>query len=471
MLKFLKTKKGFAIILVLSMVTIFLLTTVTIVAMSCNEAIQTKVNNDNVSAYYVATAGAERMYARLRNMQSQSQTVTWPVQPTDLVSVPVQLNGSTVGTFTVTASLTGGAQEFAIVSRGTVRGRTATVTVKYGYSSTYTNGVPMGSMGSMGFAGSRWWFLTSRVYVDGPVESASTISPTTSSPNASPYVQYYGDVMPNKTDLNKPSFWYKYDSGSSSWTQKQVYDTNGDGQYLADATNKGYVDITDAGGDVDNIAIFNADNINGDGRIDTKDAFISYYTVELNTAYNLGIGPDGINYYGSDTSLGPYTLPSGTSVIFVNGDVDIVFNAQKWWGSTADLTVISTGDITIVQPVNGSDDRMNMVALGNIATGGINLGEIADIDGNLNMYSEGTFTAILGGSTNGSIMSGGNVSVQTGLPSFLFNRDFNQGTDDWSDPANRPRGLPPGYPEVSRPFSIKAENYSSGGYKPRWQQR
>lgn len=465
------SKKGFAIILVLSMITIFLLTTVTIVAMSCNEAIQTKINNDDISAYYIAVAGAERMYARLKYMQAQSQTVTWPLQPTDLANVAVQLSGSTVGTFTVTASLTGASQEFAIISKGTVKGRTSTVTVKYGYSSTYTNGVPMGSIGSMSYAGSRWWFLTSRVYVDGPVESASSISPSQSYPNTSPYVQYYGEVNQNKSDLNKPSFWYKYDSASGSWTQKQVYDTNGDGSYLSDTTNKGYVDISDAGGSEANIAIFNADNINGDDRIDTKDAFISYYTVELNNAYNLGINPGGANYYSGDISLGPYTVPAGTSIIFVNGDANILFNAQQWWGATADFTVVSTGDITIVQPVNGSDDRMSLVALGNISTGGINLGEIADVDGNLNMYSEGSFTAILGGSTNGSIMTGGTVNVQTGLPSFLFNRDFNQGTDDWSDPANRPRGLPPGYPEVSRPFSIKAENYSSGGYKPRWQQR
>lgn len=465
-------EKGFVIILVMALITVFLLTTVTIVGLSCSEIIQTRVNNDLTSAYYVAMAGAESMFSRLVNMELENTTVTWPLQPLDLKNVPVQAGGSTIGTFTVTAGLTGAPGEFVIVSEGTVNGRTSTLTAKYGYTSTYTNGVPIGSIGPMDFAGSKWFIFTSKVYADGPVESASSITPSQSSaPNTSPYVYFNGDVVPNKTDLSQPSFWYKYNPVTKAWATKQVYDTNGDGQALADTANKGYVDMSDAGGDAAKIAIFNADNINSDDRIDTKDAFISYYTVELNSQYNLGINPGGPNYYSGDQSFGPYNVPAGSTTIFVNGDADIKFSAQKWWGTTADLTIISTEDITIVQPVNGSDDRLNLIAYGNIATGGLNLGGIADIDGNINMYSNGDFTATLGGSTNGSIMAGGTVEVITGLPLFLFNRDINQGTDDWSDPAKKPRALPPGYPQISRPFSIKAEDFSEQGYKPRWQQR
>lgn len=462
-------KKGFVIILLLSMMTIFLLTMITIVSLSCGEIIQSKIGADATSATYVAIAGAERMYARLKSM---NQTVTWPMRPADLNNVAVQVGGSTIGRFTVTASLTNQNEEFAIMSVGTVNGRTSTVTVKYGYNSAaITNGVPLGSIGAMDFAGSRWWIFTSRVYADGPIESASSITPPQSSPNSSPYVRYYGDVVQNKSDLAAPSFWYKYNALTDSWSPKQVYDTNGDGQFVADTTGKGYVNISDAGGDPAKIAAFNVDNINNDDRVDAKDAFISYYTVELNTQYGLGINQGGTNYYTGDQAFGPYNAPAGTSVIFVDGDANIIFNAQRWWGSTADLTVVSTGDITIVQPVNGADDRLNLIAYGDVVTGGINLGQLADIDGNLNMYANGNFTAILGGSTNGSIMAGGLTNVHTGLPSFLFNRDINQGTDDWSDPTRRPRGLPPGYPQVSRPFSIKAETFGISGYKPRWQQR
>jgi len=411
------------------------------------------------------------MYAYLKNVQALNQTITWPISPSSLNNVAVQQGGSTVGTFTATANLTGQADEFAIISRGVVNGRASTVTVKYGYTDSYTNGVPVGSVGAMSFAGSRFWFLTSRVYADGPIESASTISPSVSCPNSSPYVQYNGDVVQNKSDLASPSFWYKYDLATDAWSVKQVYDTDGNGVHLTDTTNKGYVDISDAGGDPDNIATFNADNINGDDRIDNKDAFISYYTVELNSKYNLGINQGGLNYYSGDQTFGPFNVPTGVSTVFVDGDADIIFNAQRWWGATSDMTVISTGDITIVQPVNGADDRMNLIAYNNILTGGLNLGELADIDGNINMYSNGNFNAILGGSTNGSIIAGGTTTVSTGLPSFLFNRDLNQGTDDWTNPSNRPRCLPPTYPQISKSFVIKAENFGATGYKPRWQWR
>lgn len=464
-------KKGMVIILALALAAIFLIIITVLINLSCAEIIQANIRNNSIRSYYVAAAGAERMYARLKNIQATGGIVTWPVSPSNLTNVALQVGGSTIGTFTTTANLTGQTEEFAIISTGKVNGRSSTTTVKYGYTDTYTNGVPVGSMGAMNFAGDRWWFLTSRVYVDGPVESSSTITPSASSPNSSPYVQFNGDVVPNKSDLANPSFWYKYDSGTNSWSTKQVYDTNGNGEHLTDTTGKGYVDASDAAGDPVKLAIFQADDINSDGKVDTKDAFVSYYTVELNSQYNLGINQGGPNYYSGDHTFGPYNVPSGTSVIFVDGDANIVFNAQKWWGNSADLTVISTSDITIVQPVNGADDRTTLIAYGDIATGGLNLGELSDVDGNINMYSNGNFTAVLGGNTNGSIMAGGTTNVTTGLPSFLFNRDINQGTDDWSNPSNVPRGLPAGFPQVSKSFVIKAENFGASGYRPRWQWR
>ncbi len=465
------TKKGFTIILVMSLIAVFLFIASAIVAISCDEIIQVRVHNDTSSAYYLAVAGAERMYSYLKNIQGLNQTVTWPLRPSAFNNVTVQMNGSNVGTYTAIAELTGQTNEFAIISSGTVNGRTARVTVKYGYSSTYTNGIPVGSIGAMNFSGNRWWFLTSRVYADGPIESASTISPSASCPNSAPYVQYNGDVVPNMTGLGSPSFWYKYTQSTNSWSQKQIYDVNGDGQFTGDIDGNGYVDASDCGGDAVKLANLHVDDTNNDNKVDNKDAFITYYTVELNTAHNLGINPGGTNYYSGDKTLGPWTIPTGVSMIFVDGDVDIVFNAQKWWPTASDIAVISTQDITVVQPVNGSDDRMTLVAYNNVTTGGINLGELADVDGNMNVYANNNFIAVLGGSTNGSIMAGGATSVTTGLPSFLFNRDLNQGTDSWSDPTRRPIGLPPGYAEISKPFSIKAENLSAVGYKPRWQQR
>jgi hypothetical protein len=364
---------------------------------------------------------------------------------------------------------------FVITSTGTVNGRSSTITAKYGFLDGTTNGLPLGSQGPMNFNGARWVIfgfpITSHVYADGPIESASSITPSNSSVtiNTAPYVQFNGDVNAN-SGFVKPSFWQKYE-GNDTWSEKQLYDTNGDHKTVNDTTGKGYVNITDAGGDPLKIDAFNADNINGDDRIDTKDAFIYYYTVELNSQYGLGINPGGAHYYQGNTNFGPSNVTAGTSVVFVNGSATILYNAQQWWGNTSDITIISTRDITIVQPVNGPDDKINLVALGNIATGGINLGDIADVDGNINMYSEGNFTAILGGNTNGAIFAGGAINVTTVLPSNLFNRDLNRGTDNWIN--NSPIGLPQGFRTTTWPFAFKAETFGNATttFKPRWQQR
>lgn len=447
------SKKGFVIILAIALTAVTILAAWAIINIGCGEALQARRHNDIESAYYAAVAGTEHMYARIRDISNNGQTITWPMA---ISSTNITVSGATVGRYAVTANVTGVSGEFMIISDGTVNGRTVRVTAKYGFTSTYMNGIPIGSLGPMDYLGQRWWFLTSWVYAEGPIISASTITPPTNTNTR--YVQYSGDVVQNETNLQKPSFWLS-----------APYDTKNTGVIFADANNDGRItpDEVPPGQET----IFATNDVNSDNQIDRTDAFIYYYTVYLNNQYNLGINPGGPNYYSGDQIFGPYNVPAGTRVIFVDGDANVIFNAQQWWGSDSDLTIVSTGDITIVQPVNGADDRLTLVALGNTTTGGINLGELADIDGNLVSYSGGNFTAILGGITNGAIFADGSVDVHTGLPSFLFNRDLNKGTDDWSDPANRPIGLPPGFAIVSRPFSIKAENLGATGYKPRWQRR
>jgi hypothetical protein len=68
-------KKGIVMILVVSIMAIFLLTITTIVGLSCGEAIQASIKNDSIRAYYIAVAGAERMYARLRDVQARTAAV------------------------------------------------------------------------------------------------------------------------------------------------------------------------------------------------------------------------------------------------------------------------------------------------------------------------------------------------------------------------------------------------------------
>lgn len=448
-----RSKKGFVIILSITLTAVTVLVAWAIINIGCGEILQARKRNDTEAAYYAAAAGAERMYARLRDISNGNLTVTWPMA---IASTNITIGGVNVGRYTVTTNVTGTTGEFMIVSDGTVNNRTVRVTVKYGFSATYMNGIPIGSIGPMDYLGRRWWFLTSWVYAEGPIVSKSTITPPNN--NNSLYVQYSGDVVQNDPNLQQPSFWL----GSP-------YDTQNTGVVFADANSDSRItpDEVPPGQET----VFATNDVNSDNQIDKKDAFIYYYTVYLNNQYNLGINQGGPNYYSGDQTFGPYNVPAGTKVIFVDGDANVIFNAQQWWGSDSELTIVSTSDITIVQPVNGADDRLTLVALGNTMTGGINLGDIADIDGNLISYSGGNFNAILGGMTNGSIFADGSVTMHTGIPGFLFNRDVNKGTDDWSDPANRPLGLPPGFAIVSRPFSIKAENLGATGYKPHWQRR
>lgn len=446
-------EKGFVIIFSITVTAVILLMALAIVNLGCGEILQVRKRNDTESAYYAAVAGAERMYARLKGYSNGQLTVTWPET---ITGTNITVGGVTLGRYTVTANLTGAAGEFMIVSDGVVNNRTVRVTAKYGFVSTYVNGIPFASVGPIDFQGDRWWFLRSWVYVEGPIESRSAISP--SSNTNSVYVQYSGDVIQNESGLADPSFWLS-----------TPFDTQGDGSNWIDGDSSESITQDEVPPGME--GAFAADDVNSDSVIDKKDAFIYYYTVNLNNQYNLGINEGGPNYYSGDRTIGPWNIPAGTNMIFVDGDVNIVFNAQQWWGNTSDLTIVSTGDITIVQPVNGADDRLTLVALGDTMTGGVNLGEIADIDGNLISYSGNNFTAILGGNTNGSIFASGQATAHTGLPSFLFNRDFNKGTDDWSNPANRPLGLPPNFGVVSRAFSIRAENLGSSGYKPRWQRR
>lgn len=458
-----RSRKGFVIILALAMTAAILITAVAIVNLGCGEALQSRRHNDTEAAYYVAVAGAERMYANLRDKSNGLATVTWPLS---ISTTSLQVGSDVVGSYAATANLTGQAGEFMIISDGTANGRTARVTVKYGYTSTYTNGLPVGSIGPMDFLGQRWWFLTSYVYAEGPVQSASTINPNSNTNNR--YVQYSGGVTENASGLQSPSFWLAGRQAS--------FDVNGDSQGWTDGNGSNSITAGEVPPGAE--AAFAADDVTGDGVVDSKDAFKYYYTVYLNAAANNGTGQDlginegGPNHYNGDQTFGPFTVPAGTKVIFVDGgDANIVFNGQQWWNNDSELTVVSTDDIVIVQPVNGPDDRLTLIAQGNTYTGGLNLGQLADVDGNLISYSGGNFIAILGGSTNGAIFANGLIDVDTGLPSFLFNRDFNKATDDWSNPANKPVGLPPNFGVVSLPFSIKAENLGVGGYNPRWQRR
>lgn len=487
------SKKGFVIVLVIPVIAVLVLVAWVLIDIGCGEAMQVRIKNDMGSAYYAAAAGGERMYARLRSMWAANQTVTWPMS---ISATNIQVAGNTVCSYSATACLTGESGVFCIISNGTVNGRTATITAKYGYSSNYTNGVPIGSIGGMTFTGHQGWFgMKFRVTADGPVESAGPIIPNgNSDPTYAPnnrYVQYSGQVTQNNPSLAAPSFWLhqRFDTtGAFQTAGVTIPHTNPD--FITRDEAIAQEAITPGA-----LAAFDANNVYKNStqdlnRLDDKDGFFYYYTDYLDkpannrTGADLGIAPGEANYKtpaggpGGTLLYGPFNVPSGTNVVLVDGDVTIIFNAQQYWNNSSDLTIISMGDIVIAQPMNGTDDRLTLISYGDVATGGINLGDKADVDGNLVMFSCGNFNAVLGGVTNGSVFAKGSVNVDTeydilGIPIYS-SRDLNMGTDSWTDPADRPIGLPPNYPVVSQNFAIKAENLGTNpalNYNPRWQRR
>ncbi|MFA6078505.1 MAG: hypothetical protein WC779_02030 [Candidatus Omnitrophota bacterium] len=455
-----KNQKGSTLVLVVSMISVLLLLVWVVVNIGCSEIIQTKTCNDLSQAYYVASAGAERMYTLLRSVSNGSATITWPqTDPQHNVETIVG-GGTIVGTYTASAT-TIDSDHFGIVSQGTANGRTAVVTAKYGFDSPITMGIPLGSIGDMTLNGEKFLFLRSWVRADGPIMSNSDIL-------MNDYAQVTGDVLENQ-ELMVPDFWIN-----------PLFNTTG---IQTDAEHPlGYADISG-----DNVVVrseifpggeanFEINDINDDDVINDKDAFEYYYTVFLNDAANnplgidLGINEGGDNYYSGDQTFTPWSVPADTPIIFVDGDVLILFSDTSWWGGAGDHTVVATGSITIVQPTNGSNDRLTLISYGDFYTGGIRA--FGGVRGELVVYTDSDFIAYYGGRTNGTLFAKEEMYIDTiaAIPG-LLNRDLKNGTRDWSDPSTWPLGIPPNFSTVSPSFTIKDETQNEpNGYIPKWQQ-
>mgnify|MGYP001619158921 CR=1 FL=1 len=435
-------RRGFVIIIVMAFLTVLVLIAWAIVDIGCGEILQTKARNDSLAAYYAAAAGAEMMYAKLN-----TSLVTLPVTLTgDLMTR--SSGGQTVGTFAVTAD-TSTVDIVGVASEGTVRGHKARVTVKYKFAPAYLNGSPFGSLGPMTLYGQKWWIFKSYVRSNSDIVTGGTVTKNS-------YVQITGSISQNQP-IETPSFWWKYDIASNNWSPKSRYDTHGTGNpaaYITDVNGDGKVTTADIQPGQD--AIFISNDINGDGEVNDKDAFITYYTEELNKQ-NLGLASGQSNHYEGTQTFGPGDVPSGKDIIFVNGDVNILYNDQNWSSGACDHTIVSTGNITIIQPINGTDDRLTLVSYGDVNTGGINL--FGSVKGNIDVYANGDFNAYYGGTSNGTILAKDSVYVNTVLPIPAFlNRNLNKGTDNWwNDPAKVPLGLPQRYNAIPATNTTLAE--------------
>ncbi|MFA6141788.1 MAG: hypothetical protein WC738_00640 [Candidatus Omnitrophota bacterium] len=450
-----KNKKGFILVITTAFIASLLVVALAIIGMSCGEIIQTRVYNDQSTAYYVARSGAEMMYNYLK--AKEGETITWPqsMPSGDSVVRTRGSGGTIVGNFVATAD-TISSNMFGIVSTGSVNGRTAKVTVKYGCDAAFENGRPIGCAGAMSLKGAGWWIFKSYVRAEGPLASGSAIT-------SNNFVQISGTTLQNQT-FEPTNFWWKYNSATGTCsTPKAVGDTNGDNAYLTDANGDGSITLADAGENIAAQEAFINDDINSDGVVNNKDAFISYYTVELNHQ-GLNIGKNETRYYGSSQSFNYNSIPTGVPIVFVNGDVNISFNSTAWWAQNSNNTIVATGDINIAQPTNTAGNTLTLISYGDVNTGGVNF--FGGISGNLVVCSVGDFNAYYGGKSNGAIFSNGQVNIDTVYPiSGLLNRDIKKGTTNWSDSTNWPLGLPQNYGSWPLKFAIKADSV----VKPIWQ--
>lgn len=415
-------------IIVMAFLAVLILMTVVIVNMGCSEILQTRARSDSFAAYYAAVSGAESMRARLTKLVALPYHITGEVKD----SFP---SGQTVGTFTADADKISGGL-LAITSVGNVRGHTARVLVKYKYTDTYSNGSPLSSKGPIDILGHG----NSFVRINTGIVTGGKVTKNDN-------VLVAGDIDMYQP-MQVPHFWWKYDPVEETWTEKDVYDTLGTGSYITDVNEDTVVTIADALGDPIQEAIFAANDINGDGFVNNKDAFTAYYTVELNKM-GLGIGPGEPNYYGSSQVLIPGSIEVGKRIIFIEGNLNQIISAPHIWsGGRRDLTVVATGEIHLMQPQNGEDDRLTCISFGDASSVGVGVGKSSflQIKGNLNMYSNGFITLSGGGSSNGTIFAKQGILVDTVSSSANFNRDINEGTDNWwNDPDMIPLGMPQGF--------------------------
>jgi hypothetical protein len=64
-------------------------------------------------------------------------------------------------------------------------------------------------------------------------------------------------------------------------------------------------------------------------------------------------------------------LDPNASIVYVKGRVDINLNVwDNWDNESHDVTIIATGHITVTDGINGDNDRLNLISLGNVTLEG-----------------------------------------------------------------------------------------------------
>jgi len=465
-------KRGFVIVLVIALMSTLILMAGVFINLGCGEALQTMRRSNLSTAYYVSLAGAERMYVTLNGQLGK--TVIFPQTITGSLAV----SGDSVGSFTATAYTIQTNAVLGIVSTGTVNvNNKATVTVKYGYKADLTTPLTAGSSGDVtlhGFEDPKFPGNPKKatvVNIEGPLCYGGTLTS-----DGSPLANIVGETLQNQS-LPKANFWLD---------DREHFDITKTGFAFSDKDENGVATgkVTEAqaieqSGTNDHndskLSTFYINDLNDDLVIDEKDAFINYYTNYLDSptcpantlGVDLGISPSDIgspncHYYEGDQIFNPNSVPQGTPIIFVDGNVYITRSDTKWW-DTNSHTIVATGTITIVQPKDGADDTLTLIAYGDVITGGKDVG--GQINGNLVVWAKGDFVADYGGVFNAAIIAENGITVETLDCKNKYDRYINPYKGEWVAPL----GLPPGYPITTTNFQLMSEQ--TGGYRPVWQRR
>ena len=419
-------KKGFIIILLIVSLSVLILSASMIVTIGCGELMATRVRNDMlVSAYYVAISGCELKYADIKS----SGQPKWGTSMADSVSI----GPSVIGTYSATTTDLG-SNVFAIVSVGTVNGRTATVTEKLGYLVDYDGPLALGAYGAVSLiSGSN----PAQIKMEGPAASSTGDVYTEGK------VSISGDPdIVNNAGMPKVSF----------WPAGVVGDANGNGTIYNDADFSNSITSTEL---VEGqAAAFALDDVyppgSPDGVVDEKDAFYYYYTTSLN--------PPGTLRYTGDKTFDSNDVSDSVPMVFVDGDCTITEND----GATTDHTVVVTGNLTLHQPTNGSGDRNTYVVYGNVTTDG-EMGHGGGTIGDLIIFANGNITKLGGGKMNASFYANGTLSIDTGTGAGMMHLMLSRLTD-----TDLPLGLPSGYP-IRMTAGFKVKNQTN--YPPVWQRK
>ncbi|MFH1752668.1 MAG: hypothetical protein ABH875_00635 [Candidatus Omnitrophota bacterium] len=441
-----KNKKGYVLIAALSFIAVLVISAASIFFMVGTEALRTRRQLETTKAFYAAEGGAERMFEFI---SANPDTATFQTITENQAQWDFDAGTQGLYDYPVGHPHHGDSTRMLIevLSTGTSGSTSKDVTVEYevqnvawGNASLLTLGNDINLQGHTKTIKILWFTIeiTAGIDLEGPVASSGAViknEPTDAISITGQEVEGVG--------VPTPEFMQAFDANRDS---DELVDPNSDGQIeYAEIPLDPVTGLPDPVAE----AIFLADDVNNDNVVNERDGFIYYYTKELN--YNgggdLGMDPDAAShpyYYSGDQTFGPggifESVPADTDIVFIDGNVDIVLNPASWGGGARDITLVSTGDITIVEPCNGDDDRLTLVSYQDVATGGINLQFIDLIDSNMNVYAHDDFYASYGGDTEGTVIAKDYMDIDTEDASLLFAREIGNSDDIVQDP---PVGLPP----------------------------